>query len=780
MIGWIHQSQEKQAILEIGERHNSLLARSIANSIVPVFQQHLSTASSQSRKQILANPQTRILDRAIRKEVSDLSILKVKIFSYGSKTLYSTNIKDIGVIRDASYPGKKASITGLPASVLQHRDGFETLTGEIKDSYVLSTYVSIPDKQNSGKGFVVEIYTDVSSDIAAIDAAQVSIEVGSAAVLFMVLVIMFFAARRADTMLGLEVELSQQAMDSSSRLGKIIDQSSNEIYVFSADTLEFIEVNRGACQNLGYSEDELRSMTAYDIKPEYDEKSFRQAIRPLLNNEKKQLLFETVHRRKDGTTYPVEVRLQLSNIGENPMFVAMIMDITDRKAAENRISFLAYHDELTELPNRNLFLDRLQQALFDADREEHLIAVMFLDLDRFKTINDSLGHTVGDELLVQASQRLKSVLRVGDTVARLGGDEFSIVLNGISNVVDCTVIADKILGCISRPFRIGERELVVTVSIGITMYPFDTGEVHGLLKNADIAMYHAKDAGRNNFQFYSATMAETAAERLGIEMSLRHALAKEEFVLHYQPIMDVVSGEVVGVESLVRWQHPDRGLVGPDTFISIAEETGLIVPMGEWVIRTACEQSKVLEEMGLSVPRVAVNLSPRQFRDPSLLQNLQKILHETGFDPERLDLEITESLLMDDIDKVNQQLGEITSSGVKLSIDDFGTGYSSLSYLRQLPISNLKIDRSFVRELPVNEDDAAIVGSIISMAHFLGMKTIAEGVETPEQFNFLKEAGCDIVQGYWISKPLPLDELCQFVKESQNSHALKKLANQDV
>lgn len=754
-------------MLEIGERHNTMLVKSAANTVIPRFNAYLDQASRLPRQQILARPETNALDQFIRNQVNDLAVLKVKIFSANGKTVYSTDAADIGIVRDKSYLEWSAMREGRPVSHLEYHENFQSLLGSVRERYVLSTYVPVSGLGAGEKELVIEFYTDVTSDISAIGSVQITMISGSAFVLFMVFIVMYLAARRADSVIDIEAELSRDAMEASNRLGRILDQSANEIYVFTVDSLQFIQVNRGACQNLDYSEQELRSMTPYDIKPDYDEQSFRAAIRPLLTGEKKQMLFETRHRRKDGSIYPVEVRLQLSRVGESPLFVAMVMDITERKAAEDRISFLAYHDELTELPNRNLFLDRLQQAIYDADREERLVGVMFLDLDRFKTINDSLGHTVGDQLLVQAGKRLQKLLRAGDSIARLGGDEFSIVITGINNVVDCTRIADKVRESMTRPFEIGGRELVVTASIGITMYPFDDNEIHGLLKNADIAMYHAKEAGRNNYQFYSASMAEAAAERLGVELNMRQALAQNQFVLHYQPILDLREKCIVGVETLVRWQHPERGLIGPDTFIPIAEETGLIVQLGDWVLRNACEHARVLEDMDLRVPRVAVNLSPRQFQDPSLVAGLRKIFHETGFDPGMLDLEITESLLMDNVEVVNRQLNELTEIGIQLSIDDFGTGYSSLSYLRQLPITNLKIDRSFVDELPENADDAAIVGSIISMAHYLGMKTIAEGVETEAQLKFLQKAGCDIAQGYLISKPLPLDQLCRFIKENQ-------------
>ena len=758
-------------MLAIGERQNYQLARSISNSVFPEFTSFLGTLGRLDRRQQISDPLFLVLDRTLRSRVKGLAVLKVQIYNAKNQTLYSTNTADIGVVREKDYPGGRAIRSGHPVSALDFRSTFESLQGSIRDRHVLSTYVPINESPGKAANFVLEVYVDVTSDIATINRAQITVLAGSAGVLFLVFVAMYVAARRADNLLSMEAELSQQAMEASSRLGAIVDQSINEVYIFSRGSLKFIQVNKGALRNLGYGWDELSEMTPYDIKPEYSEQDFRAAIAPLLSGELKQLFFETIHQRKDGSTYPVDVRLQLSSVGDDSVFVAMIMDTTEQKAAESRISFLAYHDELTELPNRNLFLDRLQQALFDADREEHLVAVMFLDIDRFKNINDSLGHTAGDKLLIEAARRLKQVLRTGDTVSRFGGDEFSVLLSGVHNVADCTLVADKIMERMMEPFLIDGKELVVTVSIGITLYPFDDGEVDGLLKNADIAMYHAKEAGRNNYQFYSSAMAQAAADRMGIELSLRHALINDELVVHYQPIQDIASGEIVGVESLVRWQHPDQGLIAPDKFIGIAEETGLIVPVGNWVLRTACEQIQALGDVGRPSLRLAVNLSPRQFRGPTLIQDIEEIFHATGFDPSRLDLEITEGLLMDDHDLVKDQLDRLTSAGIKLSIDDFGTGYSSLGYLKRLPINNLKIDRSFVDDLSHDRDDAAIVSSIISMAHYLGLKTVAEGVENPEQFAFLKQAGCDQAQGYLIEKPMPIEQLRLFLMQYKSSES---------
>ena len=767
-------------MLELGERQNVLSVQSITNSIVLPYQDSLVQASKLTGPKIRELVQTEILDQLVREKMRDSELVKLRIFDSNNKVIYSTIPAEMGVVLGKDNLGWSAENLTKPLSTLSFVKEFIGLQGQADKRYILSTSVPVLNRTGKGNFIVIELFADVTHGMGSIHKIDTQMIIASVGVLFVVLMVIYLAARRADSVLELEAEVSREAMESSGRLGKILDQSANEIFVFAADTLKFIQVNKGACHNLGYSEDELRSMTPIDIKPEYNEDQFRQLLRPLLSGKKNSLLFQTLHKRKDDSTYPVEVRLQLSRVGDVSMFVAIIMDITERRAAEEQINFLAFHDELTHLPNRNLFLDRLQQAIFEADRTEHLVAVLFLDLDRFKTINDSLGHTVGDQVLIQSAKRLNSVLRAGDTISRLGGDEFSIVLSDIHNVMDCTLIAEKLIECMSKPLVIGDRELVVTVSIGITIYPFDNAEIQGLLKNADMAMYHAKEAGRNNFQFYSSSMADKASERMGLEMSLRRALNEDELVIHYQPILDMTSGAIVGVESLVRWMHPHRGLMGPDNFISIAEETGLIVPLGQWVLRTTCEHAKVLDDMGLVIPKFAVNLSPRQFRDPNLIQGIRDIFKESGFDPKRLDLEITENLLMGDTDTVREQLYELTKLGIELSIDDFGTGYSSLSYLRQLPISNLKIDRSFVQELPDNADDSAIVSSTISMAHYLGMKTVAEGIETREQLRFLKHAGCDIAQGYLISRPLPLDELSHFIKTSSQGVINKKLAGGSI
>ena len=445
--------------------------------------------------------------------------------------------------------------------------------------------------------------------------------------------------------------------------------------------------------------------------------------------------------------------------------VGIIRDVTERKRAEERLSYLATHDALTNLPNRTLFIDRLEQAVSRAPWRKRLVAVLFLDLDHFKRINDTLGHNLGDLFLKAVAERLKGCVREGDTVARMGGDEFTVVLADIAETRDVPKIAQKVLDAFSKPFRVDGHELFTTTSVGISLYPNDGDNAEVLLKNADAAMYRAKEEGRNNYQHFSPAMNVRALEHLALENNLRYALEREELLLHYQPQVDLKTGRVIGMEALLRWQHPDLGLVSPAQFISLAEETGLIVPIGEWVLRTACAQNKAWQEAGLSPVRVSVNLSGRQFFQKNLFEMISRVIRETGLDPNSLELELTESFLMKKAESNIATLRELSAMMVRLSIDDFGTGYSSLSYLKHFPIHSLKIDQSFVRDITTDPDDAVIVTAIVTLAHSLCLKVIAEGVETKEQLEFLRSLQCDVMQGYLFSRPLPAEEATKLLTD---------------
>jgi diguanylate cyclase (GGDEF)-like protein/PAS domain S-box-containing protein len=434
-------------------------------------------------------------------------------------------------------------------------------------------------------------------------------------------------------------------------------------------------------------------------------------------------------------------------------------DITARKLAEERVQYLAYYDALTGLPNRTLLQDRLAKALAGARRRKDKVAILFLDLDRFKDINDSLGHSVADLLLQEVAERLKTWAREQDTVARVGGDEFLIVLTGLKDVADAAVATERIVNLMTAEFVVQGHSLSIGCSVGISIFPEHGADGETLIKNADAAMYSAKDNGRNNFRFFTADMNAQVVERLTLENSLRLALDKKELFLVYQPQMDIATGRITGLEALLRWQHPDLGLVPPDKFIRIAENSGLILPIGEWVVRTACRQARKWQDEGLPAVSVAVNVSAIQFRQDGFCELIRRVLHETGLAPQYLELELTESLLLANANLMLSVVQELKAIGVTLAIDDFGTGYSSFSYLRQFRVSKLKIDREFIRDVAVNPDDAAIASAIISMAKSLHLKVIAEGVEDEAQMSFLRAHQCDEIQGYYFSKPLAVDKV---------------------
>jgi diguanylate cyclase (GGDEF)-like protein/PAS domain S-box-containing protein len=465
--------------------------------------------------------------------------------------------------------------------------------------------------------------------------------------------------------------------------------------------------------------------------------------------------------RKDGAKRWViaNLRVARNSLGEVALYEGTVEDVTERKVAEERVQFLAFYDVLTGLPNRSLLEDRISIALAGARRRKEKLAFLFLDLDRFKIVNDTLGHSVGDLLLQEVAERLKKFVREQDTVARVGGDEFVIMLSGIQSISDASVAAARLIELIAIEFPISNNVLSVTSSVGISMYPENGADGETLVKNADAAMYSAKQKGPNNFEFFTEDLNVQMKERLTLESGLRQAIEKQELFLAYQPQMDLISGKIVGVEALLRWQHPELGLVPPDKFISIAENSGLIIPIGEWALRTACAQARKWQDEGLAAVPIAVNVSAVQFRQDGFRDLIKNVLHDTGLAPEFLELELTESLLLTNADVMFSVLRELNEMGLQLAIDDFGTGYSSLSYLKQFPVKKLKIDRSFIKNVAVNASDAAITTAIIGMARSLGLKVIAEGVENDAQVFFLREHRCDEVQGYYFSKPISATEL---------------------
>lgn len=470
--------------------------------------------------------------------------------------------------------------------------------------------------------------------------------------------------------------------------------------------------------------------------------------------------------RKDKTMYWNELTVApvRSDSGEVTHYVSVQNDITEMRRYQDELAHQSNFDALTGLPNRNLLADRVRVAIARAERHTHGVAIAFIDLDNFKLINDSLGHGAGDQLLQLVAERLKSCMRTVDTVARTGGDEFVLVLADQADERAVSSEVSRITDAFGLPYMVGDQELFVTGSVGVAFYPQDGTALEPLLKNAENAMYRAKESGRNTLKFYTEEMNLRVSERLTMENKLRRAVERNELFLHYQPQADLRSNQIFGTEALVRWRHPDLGIVSPAKFIPLAEETGMIVGIGEWVLRTACMQNKAWQDAGLPPVAVAVNLSARQFREKGLVRTIETILQESGLEPRYLELEVTESVIMDDAEQVIALLKQIKSLGVTLSIDDFGTGYSSLSYLKRFPVDRLKIDQSFVREITSNPDDAAIAQAVINLGHSLNLRVIAEGVETLEQLNFLRDRQCDEKQGYLISRPVPPDEISLLLK----------------
>ena len=579
--------------------------------------------------------------------------------------------------------------------------------------------------------------------------------------------------RLTNELLSEDILARQQAEMALKLRERAIEASANAILILRADSTDYpVEYVNPAFERItGYHADEvvgqnLRMLEGNRTDPDSMNQIFT-AMR-----ERREANAVLRNHRKDGSLlwcdfYVAPVR---DANGEVSHFVAALYDITSMKRYETELEFAASRDTLTGLANRVMLHDCLSKAIVEARKEQETVWVVFVDLDRFKFINDTLGHRAGDLLLKTLARRLYRSLRPFDTAARLGGDEFVLVLpQRADHRVDARCL-QNIMDAIAAPVSIEGHNFFLTCSLGIAKYPDDGEDPELLIKHADIAMYRAKQSGRNNFQFYTPAMNAQALERLQIESNLRAALERGEFVLHYQPKVDIESGRITGMEALIRWSHPELGMVPPGRFIGLAEETGLIVPIGAWVTRTACAQNKAWQDAGLPPVRVSVNLSARQFAQKNLVQSIAAVLHETGLEPHYLEIELTESLVMTDVEHAIDMLRQLKLLGVKLSIDDFGTGYSSLAYLKRFPIDVLKIDQSFVRDIAVDFNDAAITVSIISLGHNLKLKVIAEGVESEEQLAYLRHHGCDEVQGYLFSRPLPAAEFEAKLRE--NAEAL--------
>lgn len=576
--------------------------------------------------------------------------------------------------------------------------------------------------------------------------------------------------------LKVEVNKRRRVQAEMLKLSSALTHSADAVMVTNVDgVIEYVNpafesiTRYESTEVLGKTPDMLRS-------DEQDAEVYAEMWKTIQNGEV--FRAELINRRKDGSTYHEEKTITPLKDGQGKIthFIATGVDISERIRAQEKLEYMAHHDAVTGLPNRVLLLDRVQQALVRAQRENRNVAVLFIDLDGFKAINDTVGHHFGDRLLSEVASRLQATVRDEDTVARLGGDEFAVVLEGMSSMNDVSRVSRKIINDLAAPFMLDSRELYVTGSVGIARYPTDGYDVHTLLRKADGAMYRAKQVGKNTYRFYSEVEGEEDTARLHLEQQLRRAVERQEFIVYYQPQVSIDTSEVVGVEALLRWDHPDHGIIEPGRFIPLLEETGLIIDVGEWVLREVCRHVSGWQRMGLPELRIAVNLSSRQFEKRDLVGDIARSLDESGVDPKRLNIEITEGTLATRIEHTIKTLDKLNALGITISIDDFGVGYSSLNYLKRFPIHKLKIDQSFVRDVTMDTNDAEIASAIIALAHKLNLEVIAEGVETLEQLFFLSRQGCHEVQGHLISMPLSNKEFIRWIGDNPRVR-VKRAAN---
>lgn len=574
---------------------------------------------------------------------------------------------------------------------------------------------------------------------------------------------------KALRMIGTQSDISERKeAEESLRLAALVFENSSEgVTITDADGV-ILAVNPAFTELTGYTAEEVVGKNPRLLSSGRQDAAFYQAMwRQLINSG--HWAGEIWNRRKDGELYAewLSINTSFNPDGSVHRRVGLFSDITKRKKSEELIWRQANYDFLTNLPNRRMFRDRLEQAIKKAHRANLSVALMFIDLDHFKQVNDTLGHDMGDVLLKEATQRLSRCVRNTDTVARLGGDEFAVILDELDDPKIAERVAQNILQNLAEPFTLGREQAYISASIGVSFYPKDAAEIDELLKDADQAMYAAKDHGRNCHRYFAQSMQEAAQNRMQLTTDMRHALTEDQFLVYYQPIVELKSGRLIKAEALIRWQHPTRGLVNPVDFIPFAEDSGLIVGIGRWVLQTACAQTMAWRAQGLALPQITVNVSARQFYEGNFQDVVREILDETRLPPEDLELEITEGMLMHDMEQAVSTVQALWKVGVHISEDDFGTGYSSLNYLKRFPIHTLKIDKSFVRDIGRNADDTALVAAIIAMAHSLHLTVVAEGVETEQQLDFLRQQGCNHCQGFWFAKPMPAQEFAAYLAASK-------------
>jgi diguanylate cyclase (GGDEF)-like protein/PAS domain S-box-containing protein len=546
------------------------------------------------------------------------------------------------------------------------------------------------------------------------------------------------------------------------RFSRLLDDTVNEIYILEQDTFRIMQANAKACQNLGYTKDELSNTRFNEVFQGLSWDKLNEKFQDLINKKQVQVSFENQNKRKDGSFYPAEVRIQYFDVEDPPLIYAIIEDISDKKAMEDHIKKLAFFDSLTHLPNRNLIRDRLKLMLPRAERSNTKVAILSMDLDNFKAINDSLGHEAGDQFLIQVANRFEGTLRKEDTFGRLGGDDFIILLPNLADEYFPAKMAQRVIDIMKQPLTLKENKFHSNFSIGIALFPDDGKDVETLFKNSNIAMYQAKKSGGHTYRLYESSMHDKIITRLALEQDLWNAINNKEFEMHYQPKVNLATGKIEGLEALIRWHRPDGKTISPAVFIPLAEESRLIHKIWEWTFQTTCGQIKEWCQKYGDTVKIAVNLSGRQFEQPDLVEKVKNIIIAEGAHPKYVEIEVTETAVMSNVQAAIDILKQFREFGIQISLDDFGSGYTSLGYLKRLPIDTLKIDHSFVRDCTDNSN-LAIIQGIITISQKMGFKTIAEGVETQEQHDFLKNLQCDQFQGYLCSKALPAQEIASLI-----------------
>jgi len=551
------------------------------------------------------------------------------------------------------------------------------------------------------------------------------------------------------------------------QIGEVFENSTEGILITDLNG-KAIEANRAFESITGYTREEIIGNSTAILKSgRHDQAFYDKMWNAIIMDGFWQ--GEIYNRRKNGEVYPefLTISQARDKSGKPISYIAMFSDLTSVKRSQEMMENLMHHDMITALPNRLLFTARLEHSVERAKRDDAKLAVLFIDIDRFKNINDTFGHAAGDEFLKSVSERFKDAVRKKDTLSRMGGDEFALLIDDMKNTDDASSVAQKLLACFEKPFVIGDKEIYASASIGIAVFPYDANDAEGLVKNADSAMFKIKESGKNGYEFYTAELTKRATERMTLENSLRKALDNEQFILKYQPKMELGESKIVGVEALIRWKHPEIGEISPLKFIPLAEETGLILPIGEWVVYESCRQAREWADMGVITGSIAINIAALQMTRSDIASIIKKAIAHHQIDPSLIEIELTESFLMSHDEKVLRSLEELRRMGVKIAIDDFGTGYSSLSYLKRLPVDTIKIDRSFVKDIPHDSDDMAIASAILAMAKSLGLGVIAEGIETYKQKDFLTANGCTYGQGFLFSKPVDPIKLLDFIDKQK-------------